>query len=76
MLCFVFVQSSRDGWVDKLFFSHGFRVNVIAYEDIAKSLGRELPFGDPDRIVFSGENLRLSDAQVRYAICNCSLVIE
>ncbi|KAL8143052.1 hypothetical protein V2J09_016084 [Rumex salicifolius] len=58
------MKSSRDGWVEKLFLSHGFRFNVIAYEEMARSLGRELQLGDPDQLVFSGEHLRHSDAQM------------
>lgn len=52
--------------MDKLFMNNGFRVDMIRYEEVAKSLGKELAAGPYKNILFSAEQLRFSDDQVRY----------
>lgn len=58
------LQEKRHKWTDKLFMSHGFRVNVVGYDEIAKNVDLDEPFDDTKNIVFSAEQLRFSDAEV------------
>ncbi|XP_010556734.1 PREDICTED: uncharacterized protein LOC104825968 isoform X2 [Tarenaya hassleriana] len=51
-------------WMDKLFMSNGFRVDRASYEDIATSLGREMPTGKYENILFVAQQLRFSDDQM------------
>lgn len=52
--------------MDKLFMNNGFRVDMIRYEEVAKSLGKELAAGPYKNILFSAEQLRFSDDQVKF----------
>ncbi|KAF6173605.1 hypothetical protein GIB67_022964 [Kingdonia uniflora] len=51
-------------WIDKLFMSNGFRVDVITYEEVARNLGLDPPPRDSDNILFMAEQLRFSDDQM------------
>ncbi|URE18827.1 hypothetical protein MUK42_31055 [Musa troglodytarum] len=56
-------KEKRHQWTDKLFMSHGFRVNVVGYNEIAKNMHLDESFDDTKNIVFSAEQLRFSDAE-------------
>lgn len=58
-------QISLREWMHKLFMRHGFQVQMIDYEDVAKSLGRELSRETSSNMLFVAEHLRFSDDQVR-----------
>ncbi|KAK9129250.1 hypothetical protein Sjap_009737 [Stephania japonica] len=51
-------------WMDKLFLSNAFRVDTIAYEEVARDLGTDLPAGEYEYLLFIAEQLRLSDGQM------------
>ncbi|URE18832.1 hypothetical protein MUK42_31055 [Musa troglodytarum] len=57
-------KEKRHQWTDKLFMSHGFRVNVVGYNEIAKNMHLDESFDDTKNIVFSAEQLRFSDAEM------------
>ncbi|KDP28170.1 hypothetical protein JCGZ_13941 [Jatropha curcas] len=57
-------KSSTEKWMDKLFMSNGFRVEMIKYDEVARSLGKELAPGDYKNILFVAEQLRFSDDQM------------
>ncbi|KAF8690576.1 hypothetical protein HU200_040943 [Digitaria exilis] len=64
--------SSKDmGWeqdnLEKLFFTWGFRVSFVQYDDVAKDIGLDIaaPWQQHGRVLFVAEQLRFSDAQVR-----------
>ncbi|XP_058083661.1 O-methyltransferase 1, chloroplastic isoform X3 [Magnolia sinica] len=57
-------QSNTQKWMDKLFMSNGFRLGVIAYNDVAKDVLRDPPSGDYGNILFVAEQLQLSDDQM------------
>lgn len=52
-------------WMDKLFMSHGLRVEMTEYDDVALNLGRESGPNLSKSILFVAEQLRFSDDQVR-----------
>lgn len=62
---FSLVQSSTRQWMDKLFMSNGFRVNMISHEEVARGLGKVLAPANYKNILFVAEQLRFSDDQVR-----------
>lgn len=45
--------------------SHGFNVDIIAFDEIAGNLGAESTADDYNNILFVAEHLRYSDDQVR-----------
>nr|CAB3452502.1 unnamed protein product [Digitaria exilis] len=59
------------GWeqdnLEKLFFTWGFRVSFVQYDDVAKDIGLDIaaPWQQHGRVLFVAEQLRFSDAQVR-----------
>ncbi|OMO81949.1 Leucine carboxyl methyltransferase [Corchorus olitorius] len=57
-------RSSTKKWMDKLFMSNNFQVEMIHYDGIAKSLGKELVSRDYRNILFVAQQLRFSDDQV------------
>ncbi|KAK1291995.1 hypothetical protein QJS10_CPB17g01278 [Acorus calamus] len=57
-------KSDTQKWVDKLFMSHGFHVDIVAYDEIARNLNRGSPGGDHGSILFVAQQLRLSDDQM------------
>lgn len=58
------IKSSTRQWMDKLFMSNGFRVDMISYEDVARNLGKQLGSGQYKNIMFVAEQLRFSDDQM------------
>ncbi|XP_058083660.1 O-methyltransferase 1, chloroplastic isoform X2 [Magnolia sinica] len=58
------IKSNTQKWMDKLFMSNGFRLGVIAYNDVAKDVLRDPPSGDYGNILFVAEQLQLSDDQM------------
>lgn len=62
------LQSSTRQWMDKLFMSNGFRVDMISYEDVARNLGKQLASEQYKNILFVAEQLRFSDDQVRQLV--------
>ncbi|KAJ7972973.1 S-adenosyl-L-methionine-dependent methyltransferases superfamily protein [Quillaja saponaria] len=58
------VKSSKKQWMDKLFMSNGFRVDLICYKNVAMSLGKELASRRYKNILFVAEQLRFSDDQM------------
>ncbi|MBA0583556.1 hypothetical protein Gorai_014408 [Gossypium raimondii] len=57
-------KSSTEKWMDNLFMSNGFKVNMVSYHKAAKSLGKALELGDHKYILFVAEQLRFSDDQM------------
>ncbi|PIA61344.1 hypothetical protein AQUCO_00300708v1 [Aquilegia coerulea] len=57
-------QPDTRRWIDKLFLSNGFRVDMISYDEVAKDVCRNPPSGDCTHILFVAEQLRLSDVQM------------
>ncbi|KAG8663538.1 hypothetical protein MANES_01G219800v8 [Manihot esculenta] len=57
-------KSNAEKWMNKLFMSNGFRVNMISYDEVASSLGVKLAAGDYKNILFVAEQLQFSDDQV------------
>ncbi|XP_023763076.1 O-methyltransferase 1, chloroplastic [Lactuca sativa] len=51
-------------WMYEVFMSYGFRVQIIGYDDVARSLGREQVEGIPDNLLFVAEHLRFSDDEM------------
>lgn len=65
MIYFLLVfQSNTKEWLDNLFMSYGFRVNVIGYDEVAKMYARDSVVGEYDNLLFVAEHLRFSDDQV------------
>ncbi|XP_059659565.1 O-methyltransferase 1, chloroplastic isoform X1 [Cornus florida] len=57
------VKCSKE-WMDRLFMSNGFRVDMIGYDEVARNLGKEPASGDYKNILFVAEHLRFSDNQM------------
>ncbi|KAI4349668.1 hypothetical protein L6164_010231 [Bauhinia variegata] len=51
-------------WMEKLFMSFGFRVEIVSFEGVARSLNKELASRHCDNILFVAEKLRFSDDQM------------
>eukprot|EP00268_Persea_americana_P055315 TRINITY_DN6420_c1_g1_i7.p1 TRINITY_DN6420_c1_g1~~TRINITY_DN6420_c1_g1_i7.p1 ORF type:complete len:326 (+),score=79.25 TRINITY_DN6420_c1_g1_i7:93-1070(+) len=51
-------------WLDKLFMSNGFRVNMIDYEEVAKNMSLDPPLGDYGKMLFMAQQLQLSDDEM------------
>ncbi|KAF7818195.1 putative S-adenosyl-L-methionine-dependent methyltransferase [Senna tora] len=51
-------------WMDKLFMSNGFRVELISYEGFAGSIGKKFASRHYNNILFVAEQLRFSDDQM------------
>ncbi|KAK7337452.1 hypothetical protein VNO77_18028 [Canavalia gladiata] len=58
------IKSNTKQWVDKLFMSMGFRVEMINYEGIAENFGKDFAPGHCNNILFVAEQLRHSDNQM------------
>ncbi|ONK78679.1 uncharacterized protein A4U43_C02F21310 [Asparagus officinalis] len=50
--------------LEKLFMSHGFQVDVVEHDVIARNLHLDLPPGDYNGIFYMARQLRLSDSQM------------
>ncbi|PNT76777.1 hypothetical protein BRADI_1g53360v3 [Brachypodium distachyon] len=57
---------SKQGWLDKLFFTWGFRVSFDHYENVANDIGLDLAptWKQHGGVLFVAEQLRFSDAQM------------
>jgi hypothetical protein len=64
------LQDLKHDNLEKLFFTQGFRVSFVQYEDVAKDIGFDLPnsWEPHGRVLFVAEQLRFSDSQVSQAI--------
>ncbi|KAB2605125.1 hypothetical protein D8674_004842 [Pyrus ussuriensis x Pyrus communis] len=58
-------KTSARTWLEKLFMNSGFRVDMICFDEVARSLGKELAPGRYKNILFSAEQLRFSDDQMK-----------
>lgn len=63
---FYIAQASEQDRLENLFFTQGFRVSFVHYEEVAKDvgLGLDSPPEIHGRAIFIAEQLRFSDAQV------------
>lgn len=52
-------------WMEKVFMSNGFRVNMISHDEVARSFGKSLTPENYNNMLFLAEQLRCSDDQVR-----------
>ncbi|XP_039035719.1 putative S-adenosyl-L-methionine-dependent methyltransferase Mflv_0168 [Hibiscus syriacus] len=57
-------KSSTGEWMGNLFMSNGFKVEMVRYNDVAKSLGKAVKPGEHKNILFVSEQLRFSNAQM------------
>nr|GMD66737.1 putative S-adenosyl-L-methionine-dependent methyltransferase [Ipomoea batatas] len=57
-------KSTTNRWLESLFMSCGFRVEIIGYNDIARNLDNELVTEEYTNILFVAEHLRFSDDQM------------
>ncbi|KAK3194120.1 hypothetical protein Dsin_025430 [Dipteronia sinensis] len=57
-------KSTTKKWMDKLFMSNGFRVDMVSYNEVSSKLGKELAPGSYKNILFVAEQLRYSDDQM------------
>ncbi|KAE9618791.1 putative methyltransferase Ppm1/Ppm2/Tcmp, S-adenosyl-L-methionine-dependent methyltransferase [Lupinus albus] len=60
------IKSNTRQWMEKLFMSNGFRVEMIDLEGVVECSQDEFAPGDYNNILFVAEQLRFSDDQVRY----------
>lgn len=58
------LKINQEEWLHKLFMSHGFQLQMIDYEDMAGSLGREPSMETYNYVHFIAEHLRFSDDQM------------
>jgi len=63
---YVVLQGLEQDNLEKLFFTHGFRISFVQYDNVAKGIGLDLatPWEQCGRMLFVAEQLRLSDAQM------------
>ncbi|KAL8513429.1 hypothetical protein ACS0TY_012770 [Phlomoides rotata] len=57
------IKPTTTKWMDKVFMSHGLRVKIIEYDEVAINLGKESSEGH-ENILFVAEQLQLSDDQM------------
>ncbi|XP_039048287.1 LOW QUALITY PROTEIN: putative S-adenosyl-L-methionine-dependent methyltransferase MAP_3777 [Hibiscus syriacus] len=57
-------KSSTAEWLGNLFMSNAFKVDMIRYNDVAKSLGEVVKPGEHKNILFFSEQLRFSNAEM------------
>lgn len=60
------MKPSAEKWMNKLFMSNGFRVDMIGYDEVAKSLGKQVSPGEYKNILFVAEQLQFSDDQMEF----------
>ncbi|WVZ62553.1 hypothetical protein U9M48_012291 [Paspalum notatum var. saurae] len=60
------LQGLEQRSLEKLFFTQGFRVSFVQYENVAKDIGLDLatPWEQHGRVLFVAEQLQFSDAQM------------
>ncbi|EYU23001.1 hypothetical protein MIMGU_mgv1a020616mg, partial [Erythranthe guttata] len=59
-------KSTKMEWMDKIFTSHGLKVKMIEYDEVARNLGKQesIPHCQ-ENVLFVAEQLQFSDVQVR-----------
>ncbi|KAB2052665.1 hypothetical protein ES319_A12G138300v1 [Gossypium barbadense] len=57
-------KSSTKKWINNIFMSYGFKVDMISYDEVAKRLSKVVKPGDYEKILFVAEQLRCSDDQM------------
>ncbi|MFQ6663508.1 hypothetical protein Gotur_031014 [Gossypium turneri] len=57
-------KSSMKKWINNIFMSYGFKVDMISYNEVAKRLGKVVKPGDYEKILFVAEQLRCSDDEM------------
>ncbi|PON55308.1 Leucine carboxyl methyltransferase [Trema orientale] len=57
-------ECSTRQWIEKLFLSNGFRVEIIQHDEVARRLGKSLAPGNYNNVLFVSEQLRFSDDQM------------
>ncbi|XP_051132170.1 O-methyltransferase 1, chloroplastic [Andrographis paniculata] len=57
-------KSSTMKWMDKIFMSHGLRVEMIKHDEVARRLGEEVRVDEKKDILFMAEQLQFSDDQM------------
>ncbi|XP_073157101.1 O-methyltransferase 1, chloroplastic-like [Henckelia pumila] len=60
------VNESTATWMDKLFTGHGLRVELLDYEEVAHSLGKESTGDRYTNVLFVAEQLQFSDDQMSF----------
>lgn len=58
------MQSNKKEWLDNLFVSYGFQVNMIGYDEVARTYARDSVLGEYKNLLFVAEHLRFSDDQM------------
>ncbi|XP_015891959.2 O-methyltransferase 1, chloroplastic isoform X2 [Ziziphus jujuba] len=58
------IKSTTGEWMEKLFKSNGFWVDMVIHKGVAKSLGKDLASIKYENILFVAEHLRFSDDQM------------
>ncbi|KAH6755497.1 hypothetical protein C2S52_023260 [Perilla frutescens var. hirtella] len=57
-------KSATSKWMDKLFVSHGLKVEVVEHDEVARNLGKDSSSGDYEYTLFAAEQLQFSDDQM------------
>ncbi|KAF1002669.1 O-methyltransferase 1, chloroplastic [Apium graveolens] len=58
------MKCTRNEWLDKLFMTYGFKVNIIAHDEVARTYSKNLVPGEYNSLLFVAEHLRFSDDQM------------
>nr|XP_043621015.1 O-methyltransferase 1, chloroplastic [Erigeron canadensis] len=58
------IKPSVEKWIDELFMSYGFRVRILEYDGVARSLCQEKVLGPSDSLLFVAKHLRFSDDEM------------
>ncbi|KAK3020848.1 hypothetical protein RJ639_045530 [Escallonia herrerae] len=58
------IKCTTKEWMENLFMSYDFRVDMIGYDEVARNLDKEPALGDYNNILFVAEHLRYSDDQM------------
>jgi hypothetical protein len=68
VLLYDVLQGLEQDKLEKLFFTHGFRVSFVQYDTVAKDIGLDLAttWEQCGTMLFVAEQLRFSDAQVSH----------
>lgn len=57
-------KATKRRWMEKLFMSNGFRVEMIGYDEVAKKLGKIAAEEGEENLLFTAHQLRFSDDQM------------
>ncbi|KAK2965171.1 hypothetical protein RJ640_019926 [Escallonia rubra] len=58
------IKCTTKEWMENLFMSYDFRVDMIGYDEVARNLDKEPALGDYKNTLFVAEHLRYSDDQM------------